>query len=218
MPDKNKSAHPANLEALERWANNQVVNQIVAGTGVTITSQSVSNSPGSLGTGVVTINASGGGGGYASLTGTGETTTPGDLTQDGGFTVNDSAGDGITLDSTGGTITEDGDQIRLNSVDGTFITNTTTDGINVSDNSTTGIHIIENEADAPITLTTTSGSTDTITLTTSDINLNCSVKLGFFGNLVAQQVVTGSRGGNTALASLLTALANTGLIIDSSTP
>ena len=34
----------------------------------------------------------------------------------------------------------------------------------------------------------------------------------------AAQVVTGSRGGNTALASLLTALAAAGFIIDNTTP
>ncbi len=36
-------------------------------------------------------------GGYKSLTGAGETSTPGDLIQDGGFTVTDSDGDGIDL-------------------------------------------------------------------------------------------------------------------------
>ena len=40
-------------------------------------------------------------------------------------------------------------------------------------------------------------------------------KLGFHGaTAVAKQTVTGSRGGNAALASLLTALANLGLITD----
>ena len=42
-----------------------------------------------------------GSGGYASLTGPGQSTTPGDLTQAGGFTVNDSVGDGITLNTAG---------------------------------------------------------------------------------------------------------------------
>lgn len=43
-------------------------------------------------------------------------------------------------------------------------------------------------------------------------------KLGFFDiNPVVRQTVTGSRGGNAALASLLTALAQSGLIINSST-
>ncbi len=40
-------------------------------------------------------------GGYKSLTGPGETATPGDLTQAGGFTVNDTVGDGIELYSNG---------------------------------------------------------------------------------------------------------------------
>jgi len=41
---------------------------------------------------------------------------------------------------------------------------------------------------------------------------------GFFGSVgTSQQTVTGSRGGNAALASLLTALANTGLIVDGTT-
>lgn len=42
--------------------------------------------------------------------------------------------------------------------------------------------------------------------------------VGFFGTAAAaQQTITGSRGGNAALASLLTGLANLGLIIDSTT-
>jgi hypothetical protein len=42
--------------------------------------------------------------------------------------------------------------------------------------------------------------------------------LGFYNTSPAsKQTVTGSRGGNAALASLLTALATTGLITDSST-
>ena len=41
---------------------------------------------------------------------------------------------------------------------------------------------------------------------------------GFFGSTgTSKQTITGSRGGNAALASLLTALANTGLITDSTT-
>lgn len=42
-------------------------------------------------------------------------------------------------------------------------------------------------------------------------------KVGFYGATpVARQTVTGSRGGNAALASLITALANAGLIVDGS--
>jgi hypothetical protein len=41
---------------------------------------------------------------------------------------------------------------------------------------------------------------------------------GFYGSTgTSQQTVTGSRGGNAALASLITALANTGLIVDGTT-
>jgi hypothetical protein len=44
------------------------------------------------------------------------------------------------------------------------------------------------------------------------------VKMGFFGtNPIIKPTVTGSRGGNAALASLLTQLAALGLVIDSST-
>jgi hypothetical protein len=43
-------------------------------------------------------------------------------------------------------------------------------------------------------------------------------QVGFYNTTpIAQPTVTGSRGGNAALASLLTALANLGLIVDSST-
>ena len=44
-----------------------------------------------------------------------------------------------------------------------------------------------------------------------------SNQIGFYGTTkVAKQTVTGSRGSNAALASLLTALSNIGLITDSS--
>ena len=49
-------------------------------------------------------------------------------------------------------------------------------------------------------------------------NASGGVKIGFFGaTAVVKPTVTGSRGGNAALASLLTALANLGLVTDSST-
>ena len=72
------------------------------------------------------------------------------------------------------------------------------------------------------------GSSDTIRLrrgTTSgfiyDANgfkFGTSLNIGVFGTTpVAKQTVTGSRGGNAALASLLTAMANFGWITDSTT-
>ena len=43
-----------------------------------------------------------------------------------------------------------------------------------------------------------------------------ATKLGFYGAApVVKPTVTGSKGGNAALASLITALANLGLIVDS---
>jgi len=52
-----------------------------------------------------------------------------------------------------------------------------------------------------------------------DIGINPGTGLGFFHTApVTQRTVTGSRGGNAALASLLTALATYGLIINNTTP
>lgn len=54
-------------------------------------------------------------------------------------------------------------------------------------------------------------------LTLAATNIKLSGQCGFQGaNAIAKPTVTGSRGGNAALASLLTALANYGLITDSS--
>jgi hypothetical protein len=56
-------------------------------------------------------------------------------------------------------------------------------------------------------------------LGTDTIVGNNGANISFFGNgTVAQQTVTGSVGGNAALASLLAALAAYGLIDDSSSP
>lgn len=57
------------------------------------------------------------------------------------------------------------------------------------------------------------------TATTGELNLSdTGQKLGFFGAAaVVKPTVTGSKGANAALASLLTALANFGLLTDSST-
>jgi hypothetical protein len=58
LPNKEDPSDPANLEAIEIWANTQVVNQ-VKGTGVT--SQPLAIGTGAQGTGIVTIPASTGG-------------------------------------------------------------------------------------------------------------------------------------------------------------
>lgn len=68
------------MRAIETWAKNVIV-QLTAGSGITLTPS------GGVGP-VVEIAASGGGFvPYASLTGPGETVTPGALTQTGNFTV-----------------------------------------------------------------------------------------------------------------------------------
>jgi hypothetical protein len=99
LPSPNDPNDPANLQALLLWANNFVVNKVVAGPATSIQSQSQALGSGAEGTGIVTVNAVGG---YASLTGPGTQQTPGDLTQLGGFTVVDNVGDGIALATVGG--------------------------------------------------------------------------------------------------------------------
>jgi len=86
------------MRAIENWAHalqDNMIREIVAGSNVTITD---GEGP------VVTVAASGGSGGYASLTGPGEGSTPGDLTQAGGFTVNDTQGHGVTVNSNHGNV------------------------------------------------------------------------------------------------------------------
>lgn len=56
----------------------------------------------------ISVPTGGGGGGYASLTGPGQTTTPGMLIQAGGFQINDNTpGDGIFMNTTGGIFIKD---------------------------------------------------------------------------------------------------------------
>jgi hypothetical protein len=63
-----------NWQYLERWANQNTVNQIVAGSNVTIEQVSQTQGTGGDGTGVVTVNATGGGGGsITDITSTGGT-------------------------------------------------------------------------------------------------------------------------------------------------
>ena len=67
-----------------------------------------------------------------------------------------------------------------------------------------------------LVLSAGSASTDGVVNITSDLDHD-GTNLGFYGTApVAKPTVTGSRGGNAALASLLTALASQGLITDSS--
>jgi len=69
-------------------------------------------------------------GGYASLTGPGQTATPGDLTQEGGFVVN-SGGAGIVLDNNG---PPGFGFLNLVSNSGIALTESTTTGVNIQTN------------------------------------------------------------------------------------
>jgi hypothetical protein len=76
---------------IEAWSQ-QVITTLVAGSNITL-SPSDGSGP------TVEITATGSGGSYyASLTGAGETTTPGALTQDGGLTITGTSSLGLTVD------------------------------------------------------------------------------------------------------------------------
>ena len=173
---------------------------------------------------IAVIDAGGGGGGYASLTGPGQTATPGDLVQLGGFEVFDTAGDGVQLESAGqieidttgsndiiifciaGTLTLDGALVQINGTG-------TVGGIHLHDQTSaghpTGIQITSDFNGVSIS---SSGHGNIEVGATGD-------SVGFYGHGGATvPTVTGSRGGNAALTSLLTALASQGLITNSSTP
>jgi hypothetical protein len=211
-----------NEQALLLWANNHVVNGLLAGDNVTLEAVEQTLTPYNPmdvpDTGIVTINATGsGGGGYASLTGPGETTTPGDLTQAGGFTVNDSLGDGINFNS------------PLNGVNvtaGSFSSETTA-GTGLEDDSSDGI-VLDETGSGGILIQSISG----ITLTNGGTGLGILLNggpyitvgasgdtVGFYGQSgITKPTITGSRGGNAALGVLLTVLQSMGLIVNSTTP
>jgi len=149
---------------------------------------------------------------YASLTGAGETATPGDLTQQGGFTVNDNkSAAGIVLQDTG-----------TSSSPGITVEATGNGNINIT---ASGGDIIEKALSANIELYALDASVvaTNIQLETPvggilSLQVSNASPLAFYGFVgAAQQTVTGSRGGNAALASLLNALAATGLIVNSTT-
>ena len=111
-------------------------------------------------------NAGGGGGGYASLTGAGTSTTPGDLTQAGGFTINDTVSDGINLNSNGpggavslSCIDPTAFGMSLQSAGGTSILDTSTSGITIEANGgavnvvISGSSVVLNSAGVTVTTT-----------------------------------------------------------------
>lgn len=82
-------------------------------------------------------------------------------------------------------------------------------GINIHDTGTAGIGVVVQSNNGQVHIAGGGGVV---------VNVGNNT-LGFYGSAPgARPTVTGSRGGNAALASLLTGLANLGLIINSSTP
>ena len=142
-----------------------------------------------------------GSGGYASLTGAGETTTPGELQQAGRFFVTE-------LSTTAFTPvielkTAAGDIVLL--VDDTTTTPATFGQIQVQDG------LVDVTATQAVVLRPhNAGGTATLSLF-GDL-------IGFYSTSpIAKPTVTGAKAGNAALASLCTSLANLGLITNSTT-
>lgn len=129
----------------------------------------------------------------------------------------------ITADTTYGTVEIDGEIFVSQPGSGSEILRVTTD------NGTHGGQLVLTSFDAARDLVLGDNGTDmvlqsTLGTTKLDVNFNGGLKLssgghaiGFFGSSgTGRPTITGSRGGNAALASLLTALASMGLITNSS--
>jgi hypothetical protein len=223
---------------LEEWGNSLPAGiSEITSTDATVT---ITNPTGP----VVNLSAPGSGGGvpYASLTGPGFTTTPGDLTQAGGFTVNGASGDAVDL-TAGNILLLQGGATSLTSA-----------GITLgagSNNAITVTGFAVNILQGPSSASTTSGinlsatgpmavgsSSNSVLLGVQSYAANPAAviqleggqvliygdRLSFFDDgpvnpSVVKQTVTGSRGGNAALTSLIHALGDAGynLINDSST-
>jgi len=140
-------------------------------------------------------------GGYASITGEGQANTPGDLTQAGGLTIDDSVSN--VHNTTGVVITTDKSSTYYSSVALSI-------GCNFG-----AYFIMTNSSSTMRAIAATKISLESAWVAVGD---DPSHAVGFYGSAhQAQQTVTGSRGGNAALASLLAALANFGLIVDGTT-
>lgn len=100
MPNKQVTGNnprdlPTAWRTLERWANMIALDRGIQEITSVDSSVTITNPYGP----VTDLHAAGGGGLYASLTGPGQTVTPGNLTQAGGFTINDTLASGIYLSS-----------------------------------------------------------------------------------------------------------------------
>ena len=173
------------------------------------------------------VAPSSGGGGYTSLTGPGETTTPGELVQQGPFQVFDSdTSHGILFQGTNTTVVSK----SVNGANNSTLSLSPTSGTL----SSTGDLFISATTLVQITSTgaaSLSGATSTgigspsggVTIEGHLIGIgsgaSVSPQIGFFGSTpIARPMVVGSRLGNPALADLLSTLNTFGLINDGTTP
>ena len=166
------------------------------------------------------VAPSGGAGGYASLTGAGETTTPGDLTQAGGLEVDVPTGDSFAVfqnygnaivQSEGGGSPVSHGTITVGSgasaTDG-FVSIISSDTVTI-----TGGTGVSGEVNGHIKI-----GAQYVVIEGGQLAMPSSMEVGFFGQSPAlQQTILGSRSGNAALANLLSGLATLGLIVDSTT-
>lgn len=188
-----------------------------------------------------TSGGGGGGGGYLSLIGAGQTATPGELDQSGPFTINvpfqPPGNPGFTVDDKTANsgnpngvpsvdVRAERNPVRLIAgIPGAIVTPSVVVGggdmrtiaILAQDLNTTVGHITIIATDLTMG-TATGGGNSTIRCTVGPAPPS-TPSIGFFGNTpVTRPGIGGSRGGNVALANLLTALQNLGLIFDSTSP
>jgi hypothetical protein len=152
---------------------------------------------------------------YASLTGPGETVTPGRLTQQGDFEVN---GSGTFLGLVGNTASMSANN-QLG-IEGHNLLHLDSSGTVTGYGGSIDLASTANE----MTITMPqfglfrSGGASSGTGNILFELLN-GTSIGFYGaSPQIQTTVTGSRGGNVALQNLLTTLANMGLIVDGTSP
>lgn len=142
-------------------------------------------------------------GAYASLTGPGETATPGDLTQLGGFFVFDTVPDGIFLFSTGGS----GGQVQIaaaNAAFSDFNTFVVTSSL-IEAQTTQGSSTMNMQMGAGLWAAGTGGAANGIVV--EDLG-GGTPGVGFYGHSgVAQQAAP------TTLADVITILTNLGLCV-----
>jgi len=183
---------------------NTGVLSVVAGTNVTVDNTNPLHP---------IVSSSGGSGGYVSLTGPGSASTPGDLTQLGGFKVTDSAPSSFGFQVQ---VTDNpGIAVGLQAI-GPAGASTESSDLTLQSTGTGSLSSAELNSTGNVGINAGT-STGLISLTAANIKL-IGAGIGFYGHAAASQPnVTGSRSSGVALTNLLTALAGLGLITNSTT-